>query len=161
MNIVDYGTPINNYIEGWSGQYAKVLTDEITQVKYYYLQPDGFLQQAKSLFKQLVKIDVSCMYKGTGRLVFTVIGNDDTFDIICNCSVATEWTKVELTVPIDMYIKSIDIKAYGIKQFNITHIYGVVQFNASDGMVTAENFMDKAILYGKDKDKPNLREVTA
>ena len=161
MNVVEYGTPINNYIEGWTGQYSKVLTDEITQVKYYSIQPDGFLLQTKSLFKQLIKIDVSCMYKGTGRLIFTVSGNEDTFDIICNCSVATGWTKVELTVPIDMFIKSINVKAQGIKQFNVTHIYGVVQLNTDAGMVTTENFIDKAILYGKDIDKPNLREVSA
>lgn len=159
MNVINNGTPITSYVEGWTGQNVSVKTDVISQIKYYDIASNGFITQSNTIQKTLTKLDLSCMYKGTGKIVCTII-SDDTFDVVCTCSGANEWTKAELTVPLGVFIRSVRIKAEGIKSFKVTHIYGVAEQSIEAGIQTAENFMQKAILYGRDADKPNLREVS-
>ena len=175
-NIIQGGTPTSfNDLLKWTYEQAKYEIDILSNTGFYRIK-DGYISQ--TLYSSILEdesLNIRCSYKSItkhkniGTMYVNISYEDESTDVVLipleyneiNQN-KTTWRSIEQDYKTskDKTVSYIEVRIVSSKGVSLDVTELAIYYSGSDGANNGYNnneFQDKCILYGFDKDKPKLR----
>lgn len=167
--LINGGQASPNNIYFWVNSKTKVDSDHVTQ--FYKLSNDGYMQQTCRLpVKGQIKIMGT--YKTMSHdssLKFYALAEFDNGTCVNNMldlhnEELNEWSlfNIEVDIPDDAVLSLLKIRVefVGSSFGAIANISAITYYSNIGNTISTESFIEKAILYGLDANKPELNAIS-